>query len=238
MSRLLILQHEPEAPPALIGEFLSHAGVGYDVLHLDRGDVVPGSLGAYDGLIVLGGEASVGEEDVFPFLVAERELLAACLADGAPVLGICLGAQQLATAAGGGVVRRSVEQIGWYPFREVAEDAVVDGFNIRVRVFQYRWYTCVLPDHAVLLAEHDGDPQVFRIGDRAWGVQFHPEVDSAVLKTWFDGDDGAMDAAWPGGLKKLRKESRRELYRSSALCGRLVSNFLAVAGLNASGHGS
>ena len=80
---------------------------------LDRADEVPTGLSGCDALVVLGGDMNVGEEADHPFLVAERELLSEALRTSVPTLGICLGAQQLAAAGGGEVVRRDTLALGW-----------------------------------------------------------------------------------------------------------------------------
>ena len=78
------------------------------------------------------------------------------------------------------------------------------------------------------LADTVAEPQIFRFGELAWGVAFHPEIDKDLLRRWFDTDPALIEATYPGGLKKLRKVSRREMLRSAMLCGQLMANFLAA----------
>jgi GMP synthase-like glutamine amidotransferase len=226
-----ILQHEAAAPPALLGRFLSQAGLRLDVRRIDRGDQVPSGLSGSDALVVLGGDMNVGEEADHPFLLAERELLSEAVRSGVPTLGICLGAQQLATAAGGGVTRRDALGLGWHAIAVQSDDDLVDGIDRQTLVFQWRQYACRLPAQAELIATGEGDPQIFRLGDAAWGVQFHPEVTFEVLTGWIDEDQPIVERAAPGGRDGLLAECRRRLPASTALCGRLVANFLAATGL-------
>ena len=198
---------------------------------LDRGDQVPASLFGSDALVVLGGDMNVGEEADYPFLLAERELLAAALSGGVPTLGICLGAQQLATAAGGGVTRRETLGLGWHEIAVHCDDALVDGIDRQTLVFQWRQYACRLPAQAELIASGEGDPQIFRLGDAAWGVQFHPEVTIEVLKGWVDEDRQSVARAVPGGRDGLLAECRRRLPASTALCELVAANFVAACDL-------
>jgi GMP synthase-like glutamine amidotransferase len=230
MRPVLILQHEDECPPALVGEYLAGTPFPTVVRRLHAGDESPSEPDGYAAVIVLGGDMNVGDEDDFPFLRHERATIAAALELGVPLLGICLGAQQLAMVAGGSVYRRTAVEIGWYPIDIDEYDPLIVGYHPRMHVFQWHHCACVLPDGALLIASRAGEPQIFRVGERAWGLQFHPEVDRAVLDGWFASDPEAIDDAWPGGLKKLRKASRRELLRSSMLCGQLVGNFLSASG--------
>jgi GMP synthase (glutamine-hydrolysing) len=228
---VVILQHESGAPAAILGDSLREAGFRLDVRLLCSGDEVPGSLAGHDALIVLGGEMNVGEEADYPFLRAEQELLREAVRSGFPTLGICLGAQQLAASCGGGVVRRGALALGWYPFDVEREDALLAGVDPRTLVFHWRQYACRLPDEAVLIASGDGDPQVFRLGSAAWGIQFHPEPSLEVLAGWF-ADDPQTVARGPGhGVDELLAESRQRLPASATLCRQVAANFLDATGL-------
>jgi GMP synthase (glutamine-hydrolysing) len=228
---VVILQHESGAPAAILGEALVEAGLRLDVRRLCAGDEVPDSLEGYSALIVLGGEMNVGEEADYPFLLAERELQAAAVRSGLPTLGICLGAQQLATACGGGVVRRAETALGWYPFVVEHEDVLLAGVDPRTPVFHWRDYACRLPAEAVLIASGDGDPQVFRVGAAAWGIQFHPEPSFEVLAGWFAEDPESVARHTAHGVDELLAECRRRLPASAALCRQVVANFLGATGL-------
>ncbi len=226
-----ILQHEAAAAPALLARFLSEAGWRLDVRRLDQADDVPTGLSEGGALIVLGGDMNVGDEADYPFLVAERELLREALRAGVPTLGICLGAQQLATAAGGGVVRRDTLGLGWHAIAVHRDDALIEGIDRQTLVFQWRWYACRLPAEATLIASGAGDPQIFRLGSAAWGVQFHPEVTVEILTAWVDEDRQTVARSAARGADELLTESRRRLPASSALCRRLVANFVAACDL-------
>jgi len=230
MRTIVVLQHDAQRPPALIGEYLREVRFELDVRRLDLGDPLPdsGELTGCAALVALGGDLNVGDQGGHPFLADERELLAGALAGEVPTLGVGLGAQQLVLAAGGDVYGRAGLRVGWDPIEFSARDAFVWDVHPRPFVFSWRSYTCRLPDDALLLADAAAEPQIFRFGEVAWGVQFHPEVDKRLLDGWFKTEAGLIVRAYPGGLKALRKMSRRELLRSAMLCGQLMANFLAA----------
>ena len=152
---------------------------------------------SYDALVVLGGGMNVHEADRRPYLRDEIALLEETLAARRPVLGVCLGAQLLAAAAGAEMHRARTPEIGW---REVelcsaaAADHVVGALPRRFTAFQWHSYAFDIPFGAVELARNEVCPQAYRLGDAAWGVQFHPEVTEAILA---------------GLVRLLRRRSRR-----------------------------
>ena len=232
MPTVVIVQHEAQSPPALVGEYLRDARLTLDVRRLDRGDPLPGldELRAAAALVTLGGRARVGDDPAEPGLVRERELLAAAVPVAVPTLGIGLGAQQLCLAGGGDVYPRAELDLGWEPIEFSARDDFVAGVHPRPLVFSWREDTCRLPDDALLLADTAGDPQIFRIGEAAWGVQFHPELDRRLLRAWLRAADTIVRGYDDRGLG-LRDMSKRELLRSAMVCGELMANFLTLARL-------
>jgi GMP synthase (glutamine-hydrolysing) len=144
---------------------------------------------------------NVEEADRRPYLRTELELLAEALHEGVPVLGICLGSQLLARAAGATVHRARAPEIGW---REVelcsaaAADRVVGALPRRFVAFQWHSYAFEIPFGAVELARNEVCPQAYRIGECAWGVQFHPEVTEEILAGWFASYEVDPDAVAMG----------------------------------------
>ena len=154
----------------------------------------PRPLEEYAGLIVLGGDQNVGEQDLHPYHTSELVLLRDWLPGGRPVLGVCLGAQLLAEAAGGAVVRASERELGWLDVEllaAAADDPLLGFAPERVTALQWHSYAVEPPPGATVLAASPVCPQAFRLGD-AWGVQFHPEVDAAILRGWLGDLDIAL----------------------------------------------
>lgn len=197
--RLLVVQHEPDAPVAWLGEWWAGLGLDLDVVRGDLGERVEGRLadGAYDGLVVLGGAMGACDDALAPWLAATRELLSEAVARGLPTLGVCLGHQLSAVALGGRVERNpSGRTVGVVPVALTAEgrdDELLAGLDGHGAVHYNDDVVVEAPEGAVLLATlPDGRPQALRFGPRAWGVQFHPETSPEVFGAWlrWDSPDG------------------------------------------------
>jgi len=130
-----------------------------------------------DLLIVMGGPMSVNDEDKFPWLVSEKQFIREAINSGTPVLGICLGAQLIASAMGALVYRNSAKEIGWFPIDGIAaNDSSIYNFPSSMKVFHWHGETFDLPTGATLLAKSDGcENQAFQYGKSVIGLQFHLE---------------------------------------------------------------
>lgn len=182
---LTVIEHEATAP---LGNFAAWLGVEYRIVRPYLGEPVPSH--APGGLLVLGGEASAWEDEAYPWLPATRELLRTAVADGVPTLGICLGGQLL-TLACGGEVRRGEHglEVGLTritPLPAAADDPLLRVLRRPAPAIQYhRDVMAVLPPGAVPLATGDLYPnQAYRLGERAWAVQFHPEATTEIFTGW------------------------------------------------------
>jgi GMP synthase (glutamine-hydrolysing) len=192
VTRILVVEHEAQCPPAHLGTWLTEAGAELVVCRPWAGDELP-TLTAYDGLMVLGGSMGADDDALHHWLAPVKQLLRDAVDTGLPTLGICLGHQLLAVALGGEVAPNEGGQqvglfeVGWLP--AAVDDDLVAGFG-PVRGVQWNSDVVVkLPDGAVALAETPGgELQLARFGHRAWGVQLHPEVDVPILTSWAAGD--------------------------------------------------
>lgn len=193
--RLAVVQHEDGCPPGRFEGWLGEAGATVSVLRPDRGEALP-APGSIDGLVVLGGSMSATDDDRCPWLPAVRSLLGEAVGARLPTLGVCLGHQLLAVAAGGAVAPNPAgRQLGVRPvgLRPPAQDDLLlgplAGDGERLSVHWNRDVVVEAPPGAVVLAvSPDGALQAFRVGERAWGVQFHPEVDGSIVRSWAERD--------------------------------------------------
>lgn len=192
MSRALVVQLCDDDPPARVGDWLRDAGLELDVVRPDLGAEVPADLRDYDGLVVLGGPQAAYDD--LPYLKLVMALLRRAVVDRVPTLGICLGGQLLARALGG-VVRRGERgpEIGGLLVAKrdaAAEDPVFGGVPFTPDVIQWHYDEIAeLPPAAVLLASSPLYPiQAFRVGDCAWGVQFHIETTPKLVECWAEQD--------------------------------------------------
>ncbi|MFD4557973.1 methyltransferase domain-containing protein [Streptomyces sp. NPDC058469] len=183
-----IVEHAPQEGPYAIGAALEAAGLAMRVCRTWAGDPVPDTADDLVGLVVMGGAMAAYED--FPSRSAELALLRAALAAEVPVLGVCLGAQLLAVAAGGVARPGNGTQVGWADVRmtdAARADALFGAVPERLRVLHWHGDTMDLPAGATLLASCDQYPvQAYRIGGSAWGMQFHLEVDEAAVGAFAD----------------------------------------------------
>jgi GMP synthase (glutamine-hydrolysing) len=192
-ATVLVVEHEAEAGPALLGDWIEEAGVRLRLCRPYAGDPVPERC-EDNGLVVLGGAMGADDDEAVPWLPAVRALLEHSRDDGTPTLGICLGAQLLALATGGHVERgESGPEIGvcLLDLCDTADtDPLFGGLPLPVAAMQWHLDAITsLPPGAVLLARGDlYDVQAFRLGAQCWGVQFHPEVDHRVVKLWAEAE--------------------------------------------------
>jgi len=193
-TRLLVIQHEDDCPPAWFGEWFAGAGLEYDVVLGHRGDAVPGELDPYDALVVLGGEMGADDDADHAWLTPTKQLIAQVVDKGQCFLGICLGHQLAAAALDGEVIVNPHGQaVGLTPVT-LTQDGVSDQLLgvVRPGSRSIQWNRDVagrLPSGAVVLATApDGTVQAARYADSAWGVQFHPEASPAVFESWIGAD--------------------------------------------------
>jgi GMP synthase (glutamine-hydrolysing) len=187
--RILAIVHQNDAGPGVFAEAIEAAGGKIDVwMPPERAEPAADPLG-YDGVLVLGGAMNVDQEDAHPWLRGELALLAELIEAGRPLLGLCLGGQLLATAAGAPARRATRPEIGWHQVELTAEGAVdplLAPLAPAFEAFQWHSYEFPLPAGAVPLARSEVGLQACRIGEAAWALQFHPEVSAADAAHWIE----------------------------------------------------
>ncbi len=221
---VIILQHEVEGLPGTVGRVLQAEGIRYVVRRVRAGEPVPTSaeLLSSSGLVLLGGGMNTDDDDKYPWLADEHRILHEAVERDVPVLGICLGAQQLAAATGGRVYHRESPERGWMPIDVTDDDELFAGLPRRFSTLQSHADSFEAPSEAVLFARRNGDQQAFRVGRRAWGVQFHPEVDDELIEEWF-----AYARRENPGFEQYLRRMRVEIVTGSVpLCTTIVRNFV------------
>jgi len=186
VPRVTCFQHiDCEGPGSLLEIFKSKE-VQVDLLKPFRGEPIPVHLG--DGLVILGGPMGVYEEKKFPWMTGELDAIRKCLDASIPVLGICLGSQMLAYAAGAQVFRGALPEVGWFPVAFTPEghlDPLFLGLPAEFNAFHWHGDTFTLPPNSVRLASSAYYPnQVFKVGRNAYGFQCHLEVTVEMVKSW------------------------------------------------------
>jgi GMP synthase (glutamine-hydrolysing) len=242
MKRALVLEHVPHEGPARVGQALARAGLELDRRRLFAGAELPPSLDGIAALVVMGGPMSVEDVDDprYPFLRAELALLRAAVASDFPTLGICLGAQLLAAAAGSrvypnavGEPARPLREVGWgavHFTRAPSEEPLLAGLDPAEIVLHWHGDTFELPPGATLLASTlECENQMYRLGRRQFGLQFHIELDEADVERWLAADpDYVQGALGPTGADRIRRDTARYLPRFRERGDRLLDRIVAA----------
>jgi len=187
----------------------------------------------FGAVMVFGGSMHVDQNDGHPWLAPEKTLLRNELDNGTPILGVCLGSQLLAEAAGAHPERMPEPEIGWYDVEitEVgAADPVVGPLAPSAELFEWHHYAAPLPPDAVELARTPACVQAFRVNGRpAWGLQFHAEVTKENLFAWLDGWNEAEAAQTSFDPERIRADSEQLIETQNEIGRRLAERFLTEA---------
>lgn len=187
MTIACVLQHISCEPLGEYEEVLESRGVKVAVTELDKGDAVP-VLEDADLIVAMGGPMSVLDEGAHSWLSEEKRRIGAAVRAGVPFFGVCLGAQLLAAGLDATVCQGARPEVGVLPVEltsEAERDAVFSGCERSFDVLQWHGDTFELPADAVRLATSAAyENQAFRVGDVAYGVQFHLEVTAKMFDEW------------------------------------------------------
>ncbi len=231
--RVLSITHEP-GPTGGGGIFESLVEERTDALVrwlVPERRQAPGRPADYDAVLVFGGAMHPDQDREHPWLTEETSFLRDALEAGVPMLGVCLGAQLIARAAGARIGPGERPEVGWFPVElndSGRTDPVLGTLPERFDAFQWHYYTFDLPSGAELLAASDAARQAYRIDGRVWAVQFHPEVNRVMLDHWFVSGEADL----PKPIGELRRETDERLgtwnRQGRALCAAFLD---AASGL-------
>ena len=187
---ILIIKHIDIEGPGTLGDFLKAQGESFRIVELGAGEKLPDDPKVFKAVVVLGGPMNVDEENVFPFLKPENDFIQKVLQKEIPYLGICLGSQLLAKAAGAQVVKSPAKEIGWYQIQLTPEgknDPLFESFRPEDPIYHWHGDMFQIPSNGQLLASAEGCPhQALKVGSNAYGLQFHVEVTDRSIKEWCD----------------------------------------------------
>ena len=234
--RFLVLQHIEAEHPGILRDFMAEDGVRWDAVELDEGDAIP-PLDGYDAMVVMGGPMDVWEEDVHSWLVPEKAAIVEAVRErGMPFLGVCLGHQLLADALGGEVGAMASPEVGILDVEltdDGRRDPVIGSVPATFKALQWHGAEVTrLPAGAVVLARSPVSPvQAFRVGDFAFGIQYHVELTSATVHEWGIIPEYAASlerTLGAGGLDRMQEGASTHMGAFNENARRLYDGFMTV----------
>jgi GMP synthase-like glutamine amidotransferase len=225
-GKILIIKHVSNEGPGFIGTYFENQGWPLEFVDFSNGDVLPNTLEGIAAVVMLGGPMNVYEEGEYSFLKKEDDFITRLIIEEIPFFGICLGAQLLAKACQGRVLKSNTEEIGWYAVnvtKEGRQDTLFYGLPANLSVFQWHSDTFEVPEGGILLAQGKTcRNQAFKIGNYAYGLQFHIEVTPDMVNEWMKGQEDTVDVT---KIIKVSMEKRDFLERQAA---GILSNFQRI----------
>jgi GMP synthase-like glutamine amidotransferase len=235
----LVFQHIAIEHPGIFRDLMKERDIAWDAVELDEGEPIP-DLDGYDAPLVMGGPMDVFEEDIHPWLVPEKAAIREAVRErNMPYFGFCLGHQLLADALGGKCERMSAAEVGILEIdlnENGKSDPLMAGLPTTFKALQWHGVAVTrLPEGGVVLASSPVcDIQAQRVGDCAWGIQYHVEMTDQTVREWgaIPAYGEALDAMMgEGALERFDAECQTNMADFNTSSRTLFGNFLRTTGL-------
>ncbi|MBM3719948.1 MAG: type 1 glutamine amidotransferase [Actinobacteria bacterium] len=242
---VVALQNAANCPVNLVGQWITQAGLEVRTLHLYAKQPFPHDVAELKkslagsplaGIISLGGSISADDDDVAPWLIGERALLADAISLGVPVLGLCLGAQLLALSTGGSVDLAELPEIGVHAVTiKDSADEVFGALASSEQLPTIQWHQDEvrhLPPGATSIAKSSScRNQIYRMGRLQYGLQFHPEADPTIVRMWEKHGDDAYQRSGRSveGLGQIEREVHQSIDQIKSVWSEPIKRWAELA---------
>ncbi len=230
--KFLFIKHIDIEGPGTMGSYLEENNFKYDTVELYNNDTLPDNPSQYNAIVVLGGPMNVYEEEKYPFLKAEDELIKKTLNENIPMLGLCLGGQLISKACGAKVKKTETKEIGWFKTcltESGQNDPLFTGLLAEIEVFQWHGDTFDVPENSIHLASSElCRNQAFRYNENVYALQFHLEVTREMISDWLTAYSGEVASTEGVSSKTILEyaEQYSDAYNKQANI--FYSNFLNI----------
>ena len=239
IKRLLVLQHLEIEGPGLFKQFAEERDLKIDIIRLDKKDNLPKTKEG-DLILIMGGPMGVKDigSDKYSWLKLERDFIRRELENKRPIIGVCLGAQLIASAAGGdveilkyGYPPKELPEIGWSQiFIDKSNKDFKAMFEDPFHVLHWHGDRILLPNKAVLIASSARcKEQFFRIGNFAYGLQFHIETTGGMINNWIKEDkEFVLKGLGLNGQETLKEENKKYIDKTFSKRKLLISKLFEL----------
>ncbi|MBL7666327.1 MAG: type 1 glutamine amidotransferase [Bacteriovoracaceae bacterium] len=237
MRKVLVFQHVAHKILGTLNPLMKQERLRVRYINFEREPEASPTLDKYSGLVILGGHMGVYEAHKYTHIKVEMRLIEEALKKEIPILGICLGSQILAHVLGSEVYQAPEKEIGWYDIELTSEgrqDPLFADFQQTEKIFQLHGDTFEIPKSCQHLATANGcTSQAFRYGDKAYGLQFHLEVDEPMILRWLDNPINQKEISRSNGkfsIEQIRAETSDRIGRSMELSRKTFMHFISLFG--------
>ncbi|MEO9903390.1 type 1 glutamine amidotransferase [Nisaea sp.] len=228
--RVLVIENYKGTDVGEMAVTFADRGITLDVVQAFNGTPLPVGPDDHDGMIVLGGDQNALDDSGSPYFPPLLDLIRAFDTARRPVLGICLGAQLLARAHGGGNIVGDELEFGYVPVTPTAagiKDPLTAILDPHVPIFEWHSDTFTLPPGAIHLATSKAyRNQAYSVGNMSYGTQFHFEVGRTLAERWSTAHAGYLDAQRPGWRPQIARELEQHEAGACAFCAAFTNSWI------------